>query len=72
MRKTFTEVVWLEPISGVGNRTAFLRIIIIFTLGLWRLTFPEHMEEKLLGQNLESVQQEEVGGRSGQQSVRHQ
>lgn len=32
---------------------------------------PEHMEEKLLGQNLESVQQEEAGGRGGQQCVRH-
>ena len=46
MKKTGT-VLQLRPITGIWPRTNSLRIIIIYTLGLRRLTFPEHMEETI-------------------------
>ena len=46
MKKTCT-VLQLRPITGIRPRTNSLRIIIIYTLGLRRLTFPEHMEETI-------------------------
>ena len=43
-KKTCT-VLQLRPITGIRPRTNSLSIIMIYTLGLRRLTFPEHMEE---------------------------
>lgn len=48
MKKTFTLVLQPTPITGMGDRSNSLRIIIIYTLRLRRLTFPKHMEEKTL------------------------
>ena len=58
MKKTCT-VLQLRPITGLQPRTNSLRIIMIYTLGLRRLTFPDTWKKQPSEQSLDSLQQEE-------------